>query len=127
MTYSLKQWRAHWIWNMLLFERITHLCNTYETLFNKIYLYHNYYVTHLTRLCSIPSVSSTYLTHLYLYKYENVCLCVCLCFRVFLGHFVTDWETLWHKVALCFRKCSKTIKFQKKLFSAELLPFFLFL
>ena len=22
-----------------------------------------------------------------------VCVCVCLCIRVFLGHFVTDWET----------------------------------
>jgi len=49
---------------------------------------------------------------------------VCLSVRVFLGYFVTDWETLWHKVSLCFRKCSKTIKFQKKLFFAELLPFF---
>ena len=28
------------------------------------------------------------------------------------------------KVALCFRKCSKTIKFQKSYFFAELLPFF---
>ena len=63
-------------------------------------------------------------THLYLYKYENVCLFVCLFAHVFLGHFETDWETLWHKVSFCFRKCSKTIKFQKKLFFAELLPFF---
>ena len=26
------------------------------------------------------------------------CVCVCLCLRVFLGHFVTDWETIWHTV-----------------------------
>ena len=54
----------------------------------------------------------------------SVCLFVCLSVHVFLGHFVTDWETVWHKVALCFGKCSKTIKFLKKLFFAELLPFF---
>ena len=53
-----------------------------------------------------------------------VCVCVCLCFRVFLGHLESDWDTLWHKCALMPRNGSKTIKFQKKLFSAELLPFF---
>ena len=36
--------------------------------------------------------------NLYLYKYENVCLSA----HVFLGHFETDWETLWHKAAFCF-------------------------
>ena len=51
-------------------------------------------------------------------------MCVCVCVRVFLGHFESDWETVWQEVALCFRKCSKIIKFQKKLFFAELLPFF---
>ena len=57
-----------------------------------------------------------------------VCLCVgvcvCLCFRTFLGYLESDWDTLWHKCALMPRNGSKTIKFQKKLFSAELLPFF---
>ena len=49
---------------------------------------------------------------------------VCVCFRVFLGHLESDWDTLWNKCALMPRNGSKTIKFQKKLFSAELLPFF---
>ena len=49
---------------------------------------------------------------------------MCVCFRVFLGHLESDWDTLWHKWALMPRNGSKTIKFQKKLFSAELLPFF---
>ena len=49
-------------------------------------------------------------SHLYLYKYKNVCvcMCVCVCFRVFLGHFETRLDTLWHKVAFCSRKGSKT-------------------
>ena len=59
--------------------------------------------------------------YLYLYKYENVCLCVCLCFPFFLE---SDWDTLWHKCILWCRNGSKTIKKIKKLFSAELLPFF---
>ena len=37
--------------------------------------------------------------YLYLYKYENVCLSL---FSRFFGHFVTDWETLWHKASFCF-------------------------
>ena len=49
---------------------------------------------------------------------------VCVFVRLFLGHFVTDWETLWHTVAYRPRMSSKTIKFQKRLFFAELLPFF---
>ena len=59
-----------------------------------------------------------------------MCVCVCVCVsvcvfvRVFLGHLESDWNILWYKLALCFRNGSKTIKFQKKLFSAELLPFF---
>ena len=36
---------------------------------------------------------------LYLYKYEIVCLSVCLFVTAFLGHFQTDWDTHWHKVA----------------------------
>ena len=51
-----------------------------------------------------------------------VCVSVCV-FRVFLSHLESDWDILWHKCALLPRKGSKTIKFQKKLFSAELLPF----
>ena len=54
----------------------------------------------------------------------SVCVSVCVCIRVFLGHLEPDWDILWYKVALCFRNGSKTIKFQKKLFFAELLPFF---
>ena len=53
-----------------------------------------------------------------------VCLSVCVCFRVFLDHFETDWESLWHKAAFCFWPGSKTIIFFLKLFFAELLPFF---
>ena len=53
-----------------------------------------------------------------------VCLFVCLSVHVFLGHFETDWETLWHEVSIRPRKETKTIKFQKKLIFAELLPFF---
>ena len=34
---------------------------------------------------------------LLIYKYINVC--VCLCVHFFLGHFETDWYTLWHKVS----------------------------
>ena len=49
---------------------------------------------------------------------------VCLCFRVFLSHLESDWDTLWQTCALWPRKGFKTIKFQKKVFSAELLPFF---
>ena len=64
------------------------------------------------------------LSLLYIYKYENVCVFVCLWFRVFLGHLESDWDTLWHKCDLMPRNGSKTIKFQKKLFSAELLLFF---
>ena len=54
----------------------------------------------------------------------SVCVCVCLFVRVFLAHLKSDWDTLWHKVSFRPRMSSKTIKFQKKLFSAELLPFF---
>ena len=53
-----------------------------------------------------------------------VCVCLCLCFRVFLGHLESDWDTLSNKYALMPRNGSKTIKFQKKIFFAELLPFF---
>ena len=70
-------------------------------------------------------IISWHIVNLYLYKYEMfVCLFVCLFVHVFLGHFETDWDTLWHKVAFRPRMSSKTIKFQKKLFFAELLPFF---
>ena len=54
----------------------------------------------------------------------NTKMCVCLCFRVFLGHLESDWDTVCQKVALRPRMGSKTIIFQKKLFFAELLPFF---
>ena len=54
----------------------------------------------------------------------SVCLCVCVSVRVFLGHLECDRDTLWHKCDLWHRNGFKTIKFQKKLFSAELLPFF---
>ena len=53
----------------------------------------------------------------------SVCVCVCVFVRIFLSHLESDWETLWHKGALRPRMSSKT-KFQKKLFFAELLPFF---
>ena len=54
----------------------------------------------------------------------SICLFVCLFIHVFLGHFETDWDTLLHKVSFRHRMSCKTIKFQKKLFFAELLPFF---
>ena len=56
--------------------------------------------------------------------YINMKMSVCLFVRIFLGHLESDWDTLWQKVGFRPRKGSKTIKFQKKLFSAELLPFF---
>ena len=31
--------------------------------------------------------------------YMNTKMFVCLCVRVFLRHFETNWDTLWHKVA----------------------------
>ena len=49
---------------------------------------------------------------------------VCLFAHVFLGHLESDWDTLWYKVAFRPRMGSKTIIFQKKIFFAELLPFF---
>ena len=51
--------------------------------------------------------------NLYLYKYENVCLSVCLFVTAFLGHFETDWDTLWHIVSFYPREGSKTIVFKK--------------
>ena len=54
----------------------------------------------------------------------SVCLFVCLSVRVFLSHLESDWDTLWHNGSFRSRKGSKTIKFEKKLFFAELLPFF---
>ena len=64
------------------------------------------------------------LIYLYLYKYENVCVFVCLSVHVLLGHFETDWETLWHKLAFCSWECSKTIIFLKMWFLKDCLPFF---
>ena len=75
-------------------------------------------------------VCEVHSTYIYISTYINTKMCVCLCvcvwvfFRVFLGHLESDWDTLWHKCALMHRNGSKTIQFQKKLFSAELLPFF---
>ena len=46
---------------------------------------------------------------LHYYKKENVCLFVPL----FLSYFQTDWDTLWHKVAFCSWKGSKTTIFGK--------------
>ena len=65
---------------------------------------------------------STLLTFksLYYYKYENVCLSV----HLFLCQFKTDWDTLWHKVALCSWEGSKTTIFGKTKQKLELFPFF---
>ena len=52
-----------------------------------------------------------------------VCLCVCLFVRVFLGHFETDWDALWHNVDFYFGKGSKTIIYLKSFFK-ELVPLF---
>ena len=84
------------------------------------------HVGHLVRVMGIePGVKGKYeILYLYLYKYENVCLSVCVFLRVFLCHLKSDWETFWHKAAFRPRMSSKTIKFQKQLFFAELLPFF---
>ena len=51
--------------------------------------------------------------NVYLYKYDNVCLSVHVSV---LGHFETDLETLWHKLASCSWECSKTIIFLQMLF-----------
>ena len=69
---------------------------------------------------SNEKVTISNVIYLYLYTNENVCMSV----RVFLGHLESDWDTLWHKCAFRHRNGSKTIKFQKKLFFGELLPFF---
>ena len=37
---------------------------------------------------------------------------MCVFVRLFLGHFETDWETLWHTVAYRPRMSSKTMTFQ---------------
>ena len=59
------------------------------------------------------------------YKYENVCGCVCVfVFSRISQQFGIRFDTLWQTCALWPRKGFKTIKFQKKVFSAELLPFF---
>ena len=50
--------------------------------------------------------------------YIHTKMSVCLFVTAFL------WDTLWHNVSFRPRMSSKTIKFQKKLFSAELMPFF---
>ena len=78
-------------------------------------------IRHVVSFLAIRMASSVLdALYLYLYKYENVCLSV----RVFLGHLESDSDTLWQKVCFRPRKGPKTIKFQKKLFFAELLPFF---
>ena len=60
----------------------------------------------------------------YLYLYTK--MCVCLPVRVFLGHFESDWDTLWHKVAFWHRKGSKTMKFQKKVIFRRVIALFLY-
>ena len=61
--------------------------------------------------------------------YINTKMCVCVSvYSRFLGHFVTDWETLRYKVCFCFRKCSKTIKkILKSYFSQSYYNFSIFL
>ena len=39
----------------------------------------------------------------------SVCLFVCLLVHLFLGHFETDLDALWHKVYFCSCEVSKTI------------------
>ena len=56
-----------------------------------------------------------YSSNLYLYKYENVCVCVCVFFRVFRP-FRNRLGNPLIQSFICFRKCSKTITFKKKLF-----------
>ena len=53
-----------------------------------------------------------------------VCLFVCLSVHVFLGHFKTDWNSLWHKVAFYSWEWSKAILVFKIWFFTELLPLF---
>ena len=52
--------------------------------------------------------------YLYVYKYEKFNLCMSV--RVFLGHFETDWDSLWHKVDLYPWEGSKAVIFQKSFF-----------
>ena len=61
---------------------------------------------------------------IYINTKMSVCFFVFLSVHVFLGHFETDLETLWHKLAFCSWVCSKIIIFSKMLFLKELLPFF---
>ena len=46
--------------------------------------------------------------------YINTKMFVCLFVHVFLGHFETDWGTLWYKVAFYSGKGSKTKILNKK-------------
>ena len=54
--------------------------------------------TNSSDLCSIFSQGEEK-SMLNLYLYKNTKMSVCLSVQVFLGHFETDWETLWHKLA----------------------------
>ena len=63
-----------------------------------------------------PSVGATDWVEMHIFTYINTKMSVCLLVRDFLGHFETDLETIWHKVAFCFWYCSKTIVFLKMLF-----------
>ena len=59
--------------------------------------------------------------------YINTKMSVCLSVHVFLGHFETDWETLWHIIAFCSWECSKKIIFLKYYFLKSYCPFSIFL
>ena len=51
-------------------------------------------------------------------------VCVFVFVRVILGHLEPDWDNLWNKVAFRPRMGCKAMKFKKKIFFGELLPFF---
>ena len=99
-----------------------------HNIFAEVFMVVGFLIMNLTSFLYIqkhsrPCENVCLISNIYLYNYETLCVCVSVCSH-FLGHFVTDWETLWYKVSFTFRNGSKTIKFQKKLFFVELLPFF---
>ena len=71
-----------------------------------------------------PNCQSELLWNLYLYKYDNVCLSVCL-YGFFSAISKPNGKPFGIQLLIDRpQMSSKTIKFQKKLFLAELLPFF---
>ena len=64
------------------------------------------------------SLAEYQFNELYYYKYVNVYLSVCLFVHLFIGHFESDLDALWHKVAFYPWKVSKQ-RYLRKLNNLE--------